>query len=245
MICYHLKEVQNSKVHSQGETKHMKALKIALVELQTYKPMCGSWIPRSIAEMVGIAKLTNLEVTGKFNGVSVTATPNSSPEALTDWWSKEMDRQGEEYRNSDEYKKSERDYREREERRTLMLEEALLSAPETITLKDEDAWKKYVDGNKDFPSIMHYAERWARLMEGRMSNGGTLEECADEASHLADSEGMSGSSYGYAVGVLSQCWIHGEQLRRWHNRSMQIGNEGDEANESGGVLNPAMLCIGV
>jgi predicted Ser/Thr protein kinase len=71
------------------------------------------------------------------------------------------------------------------------------------------------------------------------------DEYAEEASDLADDEGMSGASYGYAVEVLAQCWIHGEQLRRLHNSRYQLGNEGDKANESGGVLNPAMLCISV
>ena len=44
--------------------------------------------------------------------------------------------------------------------------------------------------------------------------------------------------------MLAQCWVHGEALRRWHNRDTQIGTEGDKANESGGVLNPALLTIG-
>ena len=44
--------------------------------------------------------------------------------------------------------------------------------------------------------------------------------------------------------MLAQCGVHGEALRRWHNRDTQIGTEGDKANESGGVLNPALLTIG-
>jgi len=50
--------------------------------------------------------------------------------------------------------------------------------------------------------------------------------------------------YGCAVVILSKCWEHGEALRRWHNKDTQIGDEGDRANESGGVLNPALLSIG-
>lgn len=33
------------------------------------------------------------------------------------------------------------------------------------------------------------------------------------------------------------------KLRRWHNKDIQLGTEGDAANESGGVLNPALLHI--
>ena len=59
-----------------------------------------------------------------------------------------------------------------------------------------------------------------------------------------DQEGITGFMYGCAVGILSQVWVHGEQLRRWQNKDTQIGTEGDEANEKGGVLNPALLRFG-
>jgi len=49
--------------------------------------------------------------------------------------------------------------------------------------------------------------------------------------------------YGASVSVLAKCWEHGEQLRRWHNLKTQLGNEGEKANEKGGVLNPALLNI--
>jgi hypothetical protein len=36
----------------------------------------------------------------------------------------------------------------------------------------------------------------------------------------------------------------GEELRRWHNKDVQIGDEGEKANETpGAVLNPALLTI--
>lgn len=47
-----------------------------------------------------------------------------------------------------------------------------------------------------------------------------------------------------AVVVLTKCWSRGEELRRWHNLDTQIGNEGEKANASGGVLNPALLTTG-
>ena len=69
-------------------------------------------------------------------------------------------------------------------------------------------------------------------MERRISVAG----CAEEASHIADTEGITGFQYGCAVGILSQVWVHGEKLRRWHNLDRQIGNEGELANEKGGVM---------
>lgn len=50
--------------------------------------------------------------------------------------------------------------------------------------------------------------------------------------------------YGCAVNILSHCWIHGETLRLWHNLKTQIKHEGEEANEKGGVLNPAIINLG-
>ncbi len=81
-------------------------------------------------------------------------------------------------------------------------------------------------------------------MEGAIAQGATVEGCAKEVSSLADIEGITGFMYGCAVSTLAVCWIHGEALRRWHNKDMQIGTEGDKANETGGVLNPALLSVG-
>jgi hypothetical protein len=77
-----------------------------------------------------------------------------------------------------------------------------------------------------------------------MAKGATVAECAQRASHLADDEGITGFMYGCAVSILSKVWQYGEDLRRWHNIDTQIGTEGEKANESGGVLNPALLSIG-
>lgn len=77
-----------------------------------------------------------------------------------------------------------------------------------------------------------------------MRTGAALADIAEGASHVADNEGITGFMYGCAVRILASCWRHGEELRRWHNVKYQIGTEGEEANERGGVLNPALLTIG-
>lgn len=76
-----------------------------------------------------------------------------------------------------------------------------------------------------------------------MEKGEKLEDVANECSNEADTEGITGFMYGAAVSVLASCWEHGEELRRWHNLKTQIRDEGEKANESGGVLNPALLNI--
>lgn len=93
-------------------------------------------------------------------------------------------------------------------------------------------------------ACFRYAEKWAELIEAAIDKGEKLEDVAEQLSHDADEEGITGFIYGMAVGLLSQGWVHGEKLRIWHNLKTQIGNEGEKANESGGVLNPALLSFG-
>lgn len=114
-----------------------------------------------------------------------------------------------------------------------------------MKIKDTEAWLKWEENNKDpyGKAVIDYAKRWAELMEAKMQEGKTLEEIADDCSHQADTEGITGFMYGAAVSVLATSWEHGEELRRWHNLDTQIGDEGEKANESGGVLNPALLNI--
>jgi len=110
---------------------------------------------------------------------------------------------------------------------------------------DEKAWERAVEIN-DAPygkATIDYTRRWAELMEVKIGEGYALEEIARSTSHEADTEGITGFMYGAAVSTLAGCWKHGEELRRWHNVETQLGDEGERANQSGGVLNPALLCI--
>lgn len=127
------------------------------------------------------------------------------------------------------------------------LRAALATAKPRLTLADSDGWQKAVDANTDGygGAVIEYADLWARLMEARIAGGAKLADIANDCSRLADTDiGITGFMYGCAVGILAKVWVHGEELRRWHNLDTQIGNEGEKANESGGVLNPAVLNVG-
>lgn len=117
-----------------------------------------------------------------------------------------------------------------------------------MQIRDAEGWKAANDANPPSEPYGHrvitYAEDWANFMEREMAAGHSLEDCAERTSHEADTDGITGFMYGAAVSVLSYVWAHGEALRRWHNLKTQIGTEGERANESGGVLNPALLNIG-
>lgn len=115
-----------------------------------------------------------------------------------------------------------------------------------MDFKDKESWDKGIAKNTDpyGAGIYAYAKDWAELMEQEMREGKRLEDIAEETSQQADIDGITGFMYGAAVAVLSTSWKHGEQLRIWHNLATQIHNEGEEANKTGGVLNPALLSIG-
>ncbi len=114
-----------------------------------------------------------------------------------------------------------------------------------MKLANESLWKEGLANNSDpyGSGVYRYAEKWADLMEKEMASGKKLEDIAEVTSHAADTEGITGFMYGCAVSILSSVWFYGESLRRWHNKDVQLGTEGDEANESGGVLNPAILVV--
>ena len=114
-----------------------------------------------------------------------------------------------------------------------------------IKAKMENDWKERIRIYDDpySKAVIDYAINWANLMEKRMANGEKLENVADETSHEADIDGITGFMYGAAVAELSRHWEYGEQLRVWHNLSVQIRDEGEKANETGGVLNPAIMTI--
>lgn len=114
-----------------------------------------------------------------------------------------------------------------------------------IELKDKKSWKEFVDKNKDpyGSACVEYADSWARLMQAEFAKGKKIADCAKETSYQLGFLGITGFMYGCAVSMLAKCWKHGEALRMWHNLDTQIKDEGERANEDGGVLNPALLSI--
>lgn len=97
-------------------------------------------------------------------------------------------------------------------------------------------------------AVYAYARAWADAMEGEMAAGSTIGDCADRTSHEVDRRpgfGITGFMYGAAVSLLKHAWLHGDDLNRWHNLKTQIGTEGEEANETGATLNPALLNVAV
>ena len=236
--------------------------------MKTLDTFGGEDILQTIAMAIEEAKRTNDTVRFDFNGVNVIVAGDSNPDLIYRDCSRGMSGYlgdkptvgpypwlvlSDAILASDAKIKAENasraaefqaKYNRQTRDRSLVLQGALGNAG-SLELSDTESWAKGIANNTDGygARVFRYAEEWGRLMQVRIASGETVAECAEELSRIADDDGITGFMYGCAVGILAKCWKHGEELRRWHNKETQIGTEGDEANKSGGVLNPAVLIV--
>ena len=227
----------------------------------------NSLIIDTIKEMIGLAKKGNFTAKQELNGATVLVNGDSNadlifrdqqraqsgyikgdvgpyPKAELTAADKASDARIAD-KNERESQKRQAKYEAKAKAHREVVEAKLVNAP-NIELADAAGWQKFKTVNSDGygGAVVTYSERWARLMQVEMAKGKNFEDVAEATSQEANLEGITGFMYGCAVSTLSACWKHGEQLRRWHNIKTQLGNEGEKANESGGVLNPALLSIG-
>ena len=209
--------------------------------MKTYEPGLGEDISTTAKTIVSMANESGEEVTAKFNDAELFAHPGDDPSMIADKFRAELARRQEEYEASPEGKES----RKRQEEAQRQANKAAAEGIKPFEIIDQPGWDKTVTKNTDGygSCVVRYAARWAWLMEQRIAEGSTVADIAKQTGHDADREGITGFMYGCAVGILAQVWKHGEALRCWHNIDTQCGNEGEKANESGGVLNPAILNI--
>ncbi len=186
-----------------------------------------------------------------FNGATVTVTKeNADPKSIYEAWDKTMDENAEKARLEHEaWLKTEEGQKylaeqEEERKREEIQKEKIHKLDKEIEMefKDEEAkkgWEKFVENNSDDPysyGVVKYARFWAKLMQHQIAETGkTVAEIADQTSHDAYIEGITGFMYGCAVNVLAHCWKYGEELRRWHNGEYNYNGDG--------VVNPAILTI--
>ncbi len=207
-----------------------------------YEALAGDRVSGAAKKMVEVADEKNAVVTCKFNDIQLLARPGDDPATIVKAFDAECEKRRKEYEASPEGIAAAKSQRAFAKKAAEAAKEGVLS----FGLADPDGWEESVKVNSDGygSCTIRYAARWANYMEAAMESGALLENIAQSAGREADLEGITGFMYGCAVGILSKVWTHGEALRRWHNLDTQIRTEGEKANESGGVLNPALLSIG-
>ncbi len=109
---------------------------------------------------------------------------------------------------------------------------------------DIKSWDKAVNNNKDpyGSACIKVAKRAMEILD---------EDPGDFDTHKlicrADDESSAGGTTGYMAGavasMVSVCHSRGEEFRKKWNHDNQIQDEGDKANESGGVINPALINV--
>lgn len=206
-----------------------------------YIPRWGLDISEAADAMVALAIESGEDVEADFNGIRLTATPTSFASDIVVAYRTESDERRRKYQASPEGIASAARQKEAEEKARLAAAQGLMP----FEVINHEGWFNSVKINDDpyGACAVRYAARWANLMEAKMAMGSTLVDCANATSREADVEGITGFMYGCVVSLLSRVWKHGEALRKWHNLKTQLGTEGEKANESGGVLNPALLNI--
>jgi hypothetical protein len=133
-------------------------------------------------------------------------------------------------------------------------EQRRMNPPPTGYDYDPRGWPEHFEdeerGTAYGACVIFAAETWADEMERVMAQreGTTVADvaqvCFSYMNEIMDRWGLTGFQYGAVVAILSHVWEHGEELRVWHNLDTQLGDEGEKANEEGGVLNPAIINVG-
>lgn len=102
-------------------------------------------------------------------------------------------------------------------------------------------------------------KEWEKARENNMRDGYSAqvvkvtEKCCDALDEgltpqaSCDKATKGSDITGFMAGCMAQWVTHfhprGEEFREWWNIENQIKDEGEKANKSGGVLNPALLTI--
>lgn len=241
-------------LHHQGDERTVRTTEGNFMgwfkeEQNEFDPSCGSVIDRACEVIVWLANERQCEIWMNFNDTKVTAKPGSDARQLLKWWYAERDRARAEYEASPEYKEQQRKAAEHRKMVNAKLE-AEKENPPTIKVNEgmEEEYQAYVTMNSNdgySRACITFSERWGSYMEKAIEAGEKIEDCAGRCCSEADLEGITGFMYGCAVSGLSKFWIHGAELRAWHNGKYIKDEERlKEANESGGTVNPAILTLG-
>jgi hypothetical protein len=112
-----------------------------------------------------------------------------------------------------------------------------------MPISNQEAWSTWVESNKDSygEACVNVARRVMELLD--KEDKFDTHEIICRADKETKMGGITGFMAGAVAQMVSECHSRGEEFRRMWNCEVQIGTEGDKANKTGGVLNPALLTI--
>lgn len=112
-----------------------------------------------------------------------------------------------------------------------------------MPITDKEKWQSWVDNNKDSygKACVDVAREVMNILDEDKPFDPHRIIC--DADNKIDAGGITGFMAGCVAQMVSQCHSRGEEFRRAWNTQYQIKDEGDKANEEGGVLNPALLVV--
>ncbi len=108
----------------------------------------------------------------------------------------------------------------------------------------KDEWEECVEMNQD-PYGKCCVDIARRIMEILDAEEGDFDPHAliSRGEKETGDAGITGFMAGCIAGMASEFHSRGDEFRRKWNIKTQIGTEGEKANESGGILNPALMCL--
>ena len=114
-----------------------------------------------------------------------------------------------------------------------------------MTIINQKDWDEWVKNNTDAygKCCVDVARRVMEILDEGKGFGPHSILC--QAGDDIKAGGITGFMAGCVAQMVSHCHSRGDEFRRAWNGDVQIGDEGDKANEQGGVLNPAILNIAV
>ena len=77
----------------------------------------------------------------------------------------------------------------------------------------EQGWQDWQEGGH--PKVVAFVERWADLMEARMRQGATVDQCAGETMREANTDDLSVDRLYQASQILGYVWVHSSALQEW------------------------------
>lgn len=108
---------------------------------------------------------------------------------------------------------------------------------------DNKKWNEWVESNKDAygKCCVDVARKVMEILdEGKEFDTHKIICQADDEINAG---GITGFMAGAVAQMVSVCHSRGEEFRKKFNLDIQLGDEGEKANEKETVLNPAIVCI--